>query len=110
MMPLTEPTAIYNLQLTAVLYSVLLSWQSPEQLNGMLLYYTLHYRVNGSLQKPHITTNANFSITSLTPNTLVSDITVYATTGGGEGPVVMADNITTLDRPGRKDLAILYII
>ncbi len=41
------------------------------------------------------------SLSNLTPNTLVSDITVSTTTESGEDPAaVITDNITTLSRPG----------
>ncbi len=92
---------VHDISVAAALYSVNISWKEPEPLNGILVHYTIQYTINGTLQLLQTTNNTNFSIPNLTPNTLVSDITVSATTGGGEGPAVIAPNITTLSRPGK---------
>ncbi len=57
----------------------------------------IRYSLNGNHQLLQTTNNTNFSIPNLTPNTLVSDITVSATTGGGEGPTVMVANFLPSD-------------
>ncbi len=96
----TGPTEVRNLKWKARLYSIFLSWEIPKQLNGVLEYYTITYAVNKSHQVHQFTNITSFSIPNLTPNTLVSDITVSAITEVGEGPAVTVNNITTLDRPG----------
>ncbi len=92
---------VHDISVAAALSSVNISWKEPEPLNGILVHYTIQYTINRTLQLLQTTNNTNFSIPNLTPNTLVSDITVSATTGGGEGPAVTAPNITTLSRPGK---------
>ena len=50
-----------------------------------------------------------FSIIDLNPNIMVSNITVYATTGGGDGPsaMVIPNVIITLDRP--RELLVVVV-
>ena len=91
---------VRNLVSSASIFSVDLIWSEPAQLNGILNQYTILYSVNGSAPRRNKTTMTTFSISNLNPNTTVSNITVYATTGGGDGPSVMLQNVViTLDRP-----------
>ena len=91
---------VRNLIGTPKFYTVELTWEEPSQLNGILSQYTILYSINGSAPIRNTTTISAFSISNLNLNTLVSNITVYATTGGGDGPSVMLQNvIITFDRP-----------
>ena len=91
---------VRNLIGTPKFYTVELTWEEPSQLNGILSQYTILYSIDGSALIRNTTTISAFSISNLNLNTLVSNITVYATTGGGDGPSVLLQNvIITLDRP-----------
>ena len=91
---------VRNLVGTPKLYAIDLTWDAPSQLNGILVQYTILYSVNGSALIRRTTTSTTFITIDLNPNTRVSNITVYATTGGGDGPFVMLQSaIITLDRP-----------
>ena len=89
-----------NLIGTPQLFTINLTWDVPPQLNGIIIQYTILYSVNGSALIRNTTTLTTFVIIDLNPNTRVSNITVYATTGVGDGPVVMLQcAIITLQRP-----------
>ena len=58
------------------------------------------YSIDGSSLIRNTTTMTAFNISIINLNTMVSNISVYATTGGGDGPFVMLQTaIFTLDRP-----------
>ena len=91
---------VHNLVGTPKLYSIDFTWDAPSQLNGILIHYTILYSVNGSALTRSTTTITTYNIIDLNPNTRVSNITVYASTGGGDGQSVMLQNaIITLDKP-----------
>ena len=91
---------VRNLVGTPQLFTIDLTWDVPAQLNGILIQYTILYSVNGSALIRRTTTLTTFVIIDLNPNTRVSNITVYATTGVGDGPFVMLQSaIITFDRP-----------
>ena len=56
--------------------------------------------MNGT-RETHSTTDSIFSISNLTPNMTVHNITVSATTGGGQGPLTHIKSIRTSQRPGK---------
>ena len=97
-----EPTEVRNLRSTSRILSVTLSWDVPNQLNGILLHYTIRYSINGTSQMPQTTSDTNFTISSLMADTSVSNISVIATTGGGDGPPTTTGDTQTLSRPGDK--------
>ncbi len=84
-------------------FSILLTWSAPESLNGILMHYNIQYSVNGT-RPTHATTDLIFSISNLTPNMTVHNITVSATTGGGQGPLAHIKGIRTLHAPGEEGI------
>ena len=79
----------------------MLTWSPPQPPNGIITQYTVTYRVNGS---DPITRNtddpvAMYTISSLFPQTTISDISVRASTSAGPGPEVTLEDIITLTRP-----------
>ena len=95
------PTEVLNLEGMARLFSVDLTWNEPAQPNGVIGSYTIQYSVNGSSLMSDMSTTTMFTISGLNPNTVVSNITVFATTGGGDSPLMrIQEPITTLDAPG----------
>ena len=87
---------------TPTLTTVVLTWSPPQQRNGIIAQYTVTFRVNGSapvtrdINDPGATT---FTITSLFPQTVISDITVRASTGAGLGTEITLEDVVTLNRP-----------
>ena len=91
------PTKVLNLMGTPDLISVELTWREPSPPNGFITSYTITYSVNGSSTITNTSTDPRFKITELRPQTVVSGITVTASTRIGPGPPVTYRNITTLD-------------
>ena len=86
--------------LTALLTltSIDLTWSAPQDPNGVIISYEVTYRVSGG---DLVTTNTTdlstpFSISSLTPQTTVSDISVSAYTSIGPGEAATIADQTTL--------------
>ena len=98
----TGPSAVTDLTGQPLCFSVVLMWAEPQPLNGLLQHYTVTYTVNGSSTLSTMTRTTSFTVSNLYPNTEISDISVTASTGGGEGPAAMLESLTTLDRPGEK--------
>ncbi len=94
----TVPAMVSNLKAEGRYFSINVYWREPVPLNGILLNYTIKYTINGtsSTQTTKLTT---FMISNLTLNMRVSNISVSATTGGGEGPLSEILNAFTLARP-----------
>ena len=84
------------------LTTVVLTWNPPQQRNGIITQYTVTYRVNGSApvtkntDDPDTTT---FTVPSLFPQTTISDISVRAYTSAGPGPELALEDVVTLTRP-----------
>ncbi len=95
---LVEPGMINNLTLIRRYFSVIVTWDEPVPLNGILSYYTIKYTINGTRLTQN-STATNFTISNLSPNMRVSNITVSATTGGGEGQASIEYDVFTQTRP-----------
>ena len=78
------PGAVSNLMGARSSTSVVLTWSAPQEPNGVIISYEVTYRVNGTLFTAN-TTNLTFTITSLTPGSSVTDISVSAYTSMGRG-------------------------
>ena len=83
--------------------SIDLTWSAPQEPNGVIISYEVAYRVTGSNL---VTTNTcttdlstTFSISSLTPQTTVSDISVSAYTSIGRGEAAIIADQTTREEP-----------
>ena len=81
--------------------SIGLTWSAPQEPNGVIISYEVTYRVTGSNLVTTNTTDLStpFSISSLTPQTTVSDISVSAYTSIGRGEATTIPDQTTLEEP-----------
>ena len=99
----SAPGPVLSLMGTPTLSTVILTWSPPQQRNGIIAHYTVTYRVNRhapvtrDINNPDTTT---FTISSLFPQTTISDISVRASTSaGGPGPERTLEDVVTLTRP-----------
>ena len=78
-----------------------LTWSAPQELNGVIISYEVTYRVsNGNLTRTNTTDlSTTFTISSLTPGTNVTDISVSAYTSIGRGESVLIPILMTLTAP-----------
>ena len=83
------------------LTTVVLTWNPPQQSNGIFRPYAVTYRVNGSGPVTGSTDDPDttFIISSLFSQTTISDISVRASTSAGPGPEVTLEDVVTLTRP-----------
>ena len=95
----SAPGPVSNLTGTPTLTTVVLTWSPPQQLNGIILNYTVTYRVNGSTPVTRNTDTTTFTIPSLFPQTTISDISVRASTGAGPGLEMTLEDVVTLTQP-----------
>ena len=81
--------------------SIDLTWSAPQETNGVIISYEVTYRVTGSNLVTTNTTDlsATFSISLLTPQTTVSNISVSAYTSIGRGEAATIADQTTLEEP-----------
>ena len=81
--------------------SIDLTWSAPQEPNGVIISYEVTYRVTGSNLVTTNTTNLSttFSISSLTPQTTVSNISVSAYTSIGPGGAAIIPDQITRDEP-----------
>ena len=86
-----------NLVGTPKFTSIVLTWSSPQEPNGVIISYEVTYTVNGNNTVRVNTSDLSttFTIPSLTPQTRVSAITVIAYTRIGQGePANLPDQTT----------------
>ncbi len=84
------PGPVSGLIGTTTYYTVDLVWSPPDMRNGVIQSYIIQYRVNGNpkLVSDVITTLSepqNYTISGLNPGSVISDITLSATTRAGTG-------------------------
>ena len=91
--------------------SIDLTWSAPQEPNGVIISYEVTYRVTGNNVVTTNTTDLSttFSISSLTPQTTVSDISVSAYTSIGPGEAATIADQTTLEEPREFLVAQEYI-
>ena len=89
------PSTVVNLTSDTGYSSVLLNWSPPSQPNGVIITYEVTYRVNSSTLVVTNTSrrNTRFTISSLTPLTRVSDISVRAYTIEGHGEAMQIPDL-----------------
>ena len=94
----TVPGPVSNLTALPTLTSIDLTWSAPQEPNGVIISYEVTYRVTGSNLNTTNTTDLSttFSISSLTPQTSVSNISVSAYTSIGRGEAATIADQTTL--------------
>ena len=96
----TVPGPVSDLTALPTLTSIDLTWSAPQEPNGVIISYEVTYRVTSNLITIR-TSNLimTFSISSLTPQTTVSNISVSAYTSIGPGEAATIADQTTLDKP-----------
>lgn len=74
-----------------------LTWNPPVEPNGVIITYQVTYRVNNSRLVTVNTTHLNttFTIASLSPGSLVSNISVSAYTRVGRGMPAYLEDVST---------------
>ena len=97
--PCTVPSPVSDLTAHPKFTSIDLTWSAPQEPNGVIISYEVTYRVTGSNINTTNTTDlgATFSISSLTPQTTVSNISVSAYTSIGPGEAATIADQTTLE-------------
>ena len=90
------PGAVSDLTGQPTLTSILLTWSAPQEPNGVLLSYEVTYRVSDGDLVITNTTHLMFTISSLTPGTNVTEISVTAYTSVGKGESTQIEYLTTL--------------
>ncbi len=96
---LSGPTSVRNLMYESRFFSVILSWDIPDSLNGILLYYNVKYTVNETNRKLETVKFNTFSISNLYPNTSITNVSVFATNQEGDGEPVILEITSTLEKP-----------
>ncbi len=89
----SAPGAVSDLVGVPTVTSIMLTWSPPEEPNGVILGYEVTYNIDDNATSTNLT---SFTISSLTPETRVSNISVTAYTVAGHGELATLDNITTL--------------
>ena len=91
------PGAVSNLMGESKFTSIVLTWSAPIEPNGVIISYEVTYRVSDDNPVTTNTTalSTTFIISSLTPGTSVSDISVSAYTSVGRGNLTSLYSITT---------------
>ena len=99
--PHAVPGPVSDLTALPKFTSIDLTWSAPQEPNGVIISYEVTYRFTGSNLVTTNTTNLSttFSISSLTPQTTVSDISVSAYTNIGRGEAAIIANQTTREEP-----------
>ena len=101
--PIIAPGPVINLAGTVKYTSIVLTWSPPIEPNGVIISYEVTYTVNGTAFRVNtsewITT---LTIESLTPETIVSAITVTAFTGAGRGESANIPDQTTYAAPSES--------
>ena len=99
--PHAVPGPVSDLTALPKFTSIDLTWSAPQEPNGVIISYEVTYRVTGSNLVTTNTTDLSttFSISSLTPQTKVSNISVSAYTRIGPGEVATIADQTTLEEP-----------
>ena len=111
------PGAVSNLTGEPKFTSIVLTWSGPQEPNGVIISYEVTYRVSDG-NPVTINTTAlitTFTISSLTPGTRVSNISVSAYTSVGRGEVTPLPYLDTITAPselammGSKIIILLII-
>ena len=81
------------------LTSIVLTWSTPQEPNGVIISYEVTYRVSDGNLITNSTTDLRFTIPSLTPGTNVTEISVSAYTSVGRGDPAQLLYLVTLNAP-----------
>ena len=89
--------------------SIVLTWSSPQEPNGVIISYEVTYRVSDRNLVTTNTTDLRFTIPSLTPGTNVTEISVSAYTSVGRGDPVQISHLVALAAPRTYIAKIVFI-
>ena len=78
---------------------VLLTWDPPQQPNGVIIAYEVTYRIHGSDLVTLNITYMSITIGGLEPKTIISNISVSAYNRIGQGQVEALPSLITLAAP-----------
>ena len=97
----TVPGPVSDLTDLPKFTSIDLTWSAPQEPNGVIISYEVTYRVTeGNLVTTNTTDlSTTFRISSLTPQTTVSNISVSAYTSIGPGEAATIADQTTREEP-----------
>ena len=106
------PGPVSELKAETGFTSIILTWNAPEELTGVIIGYEVTYSVNGgSLMSVNSTDAAStFTISLLTPSTAIQDITVAAYTREGRGEVTGLAGVRTLAETQLRELRTRNIV
>ena len=97
------PGQVFNLTGTPKFTSIVLTWSPPREPKGVIINYEVRYTVNDNTFRINTSDlSTTFTIASLTPQTRVSAITVFAYTRIGQGGPVNLPDQTTFAAPGES--------
>ncbi len=96
----TAPGPVLNLASSTKLSSITLTWDPPDEPNGVIIRYEVTYRIGGGNIQTLITgLNTAFTISPLETGTRVSDVSVSAYTSVGRGMLSNLTDLRTLSEP-----------
>ena len=99
----TVPGVVLNLTGQPKFTSIVLTWSTPQEPNGVIISYEVTYSFSDGNVVTANTTDLRFTIPSLTPDTNVTDISVSAYIIMGRGdPVQISHLVTVLPRKLRR--------
>ncbi len=89
-----------NLANSTKLTSIVLTWDPPDEPNGILIRYEVTYRISdGNIQTLNTGLNTGSIISPLATGTRVSDVSVSAYTSVGRGVLSNFPDLRTLSEP-----------
>ena len=95
----TVPGVVSDLTGQPKFTSIVLTWSTPQEPNGVIIRYEVTYRVSDGNLTTTNTTNETCTIPSLTPGTNVTEISVSAYTSVGRGDPVQISHLTLEELP-----------
>ena len=93
------PGVVSNLTGQSNFTSIVLTWSAPQEPNGVMISYEVTYRVSDGNLVTTNTTDFRFTISSLTPGTNVTEISVSAYTSVRRGDPVQIPHLVILASP-----------
>ncbi len=94
------PGPVLNLENNIKLTSIVLTWDPPDEPNGIIIRYEVTYRISdGNIQTLNTGLNTAFIITPLETGTRVFDVSVSAYTSVGRGVPSNSQDLRTLTKP-----------
>ena len=96
----TVPGAVFNLTGQPRFTFIVLTWSAPQDPNGVIISYEVTYKGNDDIVTTNTTDlSTTFTISSLTPGTNVTEISVSAYTNVGRGDPVQISHLTLEELP-----------